>query len=59
MAGVDLKTIQELCRWKEPEMLQRFAHLSPSHKAETVEKVANQISTLLTTPDLAPSKKPA
>jgi integrase len=59
MAGVDVRTIQELGGWKELEMLQRYAHLSPSHKAEAVEKIANQVPTLFTTPDLDPSKEPA
>ena len=59
MAGVDSRTIQELGGWKELEMLQRYAHLSPSHKAEAVEKIANQFPTLFTTPDLDPSKEPA
>ena len=59
MAGVDVRTIQELGGWKELEMLQRYAHLSPSHKAEAVEKIAHQVPTLFTTPDLEPSKEPA
>jgi integrase len=59
MAGVDVRTIQELGGWKELEMLQRYAHLSPSHKAEAVEKIATQLPTLFTTPDLDPSKEPA
>ena len=40
MAGVDLRTIQELGGWKTLSMVQRYAHLSPSHKAEAVERIA-------------------
>ncbi len=58
MAGVDLRTIQELGGWRELEMLQRYAHLSPSHKAEAVEKIANHFTTLFTTPDKSPSDVP-
>jgi hypothetical protein len=55
MAGVDLRTIQELGGWKELEMLQRYSHLSPSHKAEAVEKIAVHFTTLFTTPKKSPS----
>jgi hypothetical protein len=51
MAGVDLRTIQELGGWRVLEMLQRYATLSPSHKSEEVEKIAKNIPTLFTTPD--------
>ena len=40
MAGVDLRTIQELGGWRELKMVERYAHLSPSHKAEAVERLA-------------------
>jgi site-specific recombinase XerD len=56
MAGVDERTIQELGKWKELEMLQRYAHLSPNHKSEAVEKIANHFTTLFTTPVSAPTK---
>ena len=56
MAGVDVRTIQELGGWKELEMLQRYAHLSPNHKSEAVEKIANHFTTLFTTPVSTPIK---
>lgn len=56
MAGVDLRTIQELGGWKELEMLQRYAHLSPNHKSEAVEKIAIHFTTLFTTPVSALTK---
>ncbi|MEE8115021.1 MAG: tyrosine-type recombinase/integrase [Nitrososphaerales archaeon] len=54
MSGVDLRTIQELGGWKELEMVQRYSHLSPSHKAEAVEKIAENFTTLFTTPKQVP-----
>jgi site-specific recombinase XerD len=48
MAGVDLRTIQELGGWKTLSMVQRYAHLSPSHKAEAVERIAKNFTTVST-----------
>ena len=42
MAGVDLRTVQELGGWKELKMVERYSHLSPEHKAEAVEKTLEQ-----------------
>jgi integrase len=53
MAGYDVRTIQELGGWKELAMVQRYAHLSPSHKAEAVERIAENSPTLFTTPKRA------
>jgi integrase len=39
-AGVDLRTVQELGGWADLTMVQRYAHLSPNHKANAVEKIA-------------------
>jgi integrase len=39
MAGVDLRTVQELGGWSSLELVQRYAHLSPGHKAEAVERI--------------------
>jgi site-specific recombinase XerD len=49
MAGVDLRTIQELGGWRSLKMVERYAHLSPSHKAQAVERLA-KFPTLFTTP---------
>jgi integrase len=51
MAGESLKTIQELLGHKTPEMTHRYAHLSPSHKRNAVEVLAQRIGT-----QLAPEK---
>jgi len=42
MAGVDMRTIQELGGWKEIKMGKRCAHLSASHKAVAVERISSQ-----------------
>ena len=40
MAGVDLRTIQELGGWQDLKMVERYSHLSPNHKAQAVERIA-------------------
>jgi integrase len=40
MAGVDLRTVQELGGWASLSMVERYSHLSPSHKAKAVEQIA-------------------
>lgn len=37
---VDLRTLQELGVWQTLGMVQRYAHLAPSHKAQAVERIA-------------------
>jgi site-specific recombinase XerD len=39
MAGVDLRTVQELGGWSSLDLVQRYAHLTPAHKAEAVERI--------------------
>jgi site-specific recombinase XerD len=39
MAGVDLRTVQELLGHKTYQMTLRYAHLAPSHTAAAVEKL--------------------
>ncbi len=52
MAGVDLRTIQELGGWRDLGMVQRYSHLSPNHKAQAVERIVeNNSTTLFTTPE--------
>ncbi len=63
MAGVDLRTVQELGGWATLRMVERYSHLSPSHLADAVEKLATgqnpiHFTTLFTTP-ASPAKKPA
>jgi site-specific recombinase XerD len=42
MAGVDLRTVQELGGWSSLDLVQRYAHLTPAHKAEAVERIIAQ-----------------
>lgn len=39
MASVDLRTVQELGGWKTLGMVQRYAHLAPSHLQAAVERL--------------------
>lgn len=39
LAGVDLRTVQELGGWQTIGMVQRYSHLTASHKAQAVEKL--------------------
>lgn len=50
MADVDPRTIQELGGWSSLEMVERYTHLSPTHKAEALERIASKFPTLFTTP---------
>ncbi len=38
-AGVDLRTVQELGGWSDLSMVQRYAHVGPSHKLEAVRRI--------------------
>lgn len=37
MAGVDLRTVQELGGWRSLGMVMKYAHLSPGHRLAAVE----------------------
>ncbi|MCZ6478883.1 MAG: site-specific integrase, partial [candidate division NC10 bacterium] len=39
MAGTDLETVRELGGWANLSMVQRYAHPSPQHKADAVERI--------------------
>ncbi len=41
MAGVDLKTVQELAGHKDIKMTIRYAHLAPAHKLAAVDRLAS------------------
>jgi integrase len=41
MAGVDLRTVQELMGHKSIEMTVRYSHLSPKHTLAAVERLVN------------------
>jgi hypothetical protein len=39
MAGVDLRTVQELGGWRSLAMVERYSHLAPGHLAGAVERL--------------------
>jgi len=41
MAGVDLRTVQELAGHKDIKMTMRYAHLAPAHKLAAVDRLVN------------------
>jgi integrase len=41
MAGVDLRTVQELGGWRTIGMVERYSHLSPQHKAQAIERLSS------------------
>jgi integrase len=48
MAGVDLRTVQELGGWKSLNMVQRYAHLSREHKQKAVEMLVGNFTPIFT-----------
>jgi integrase len=40
MAGVDLRTVQDFGGWRTIAMVERYSHLSPQHKAQAIERLA-------------------
>lgn len=54
MGGVDLRTVQELGGWRTLAMVLRYAHLTPAHKRDAIEKLtAVHSPTVSTTPERA------
>ena len=49
--GVDLRTVQELGGWATLSLIQRYAHVAPTRKAEAVEGLVKHFTTLFTTPE--------
>jgi integrase len=57
MAGVDLRTVQELMGHKSIQMTVRYSHLTPKHTLAAVERLNGAFRWLQLTPELAPAKK--
>jgi integrase len=49
MTAVGDRSLQALGRWKEPKRVQRYAHLSPQHLREAVERIADNSTTIFAT----------
>ncbi len=45
MAGVDLRTVQELGGWRTLAMVARYSHLAPQHLHAAVERLVAQDAT--------------
>ena len=45
MTNVGSVTLQELGRWEKPVMVNRYAHLSPGHLVESIEKIGKNLDT--------------
>src|SRR5262249_47477184 len=45
MAGVDIRTVQELMGHKSISRTMRYAHLSPKHRTEALEKLCQPTAT--------------
>ncbi len=43
MAGVDLRAVQELGGWSSLSMVQRYAHLSPGHRQDAIQRIATPL----------------
>ena len=53
MAGVDPLTIQQLGGWKTLQMIQRYAHLSPDHKRQAIERLSAAVTNTAREPILS------
>jgi integrase len=51
MAGVDIRTVQELAGHRTITMTMRYAHLGPEHKKRAVARLDAEVTANLTTVD--------
>ena len=56
MAGVDIRTVQELLGHESITMTMRHAHLSPQHRATALEKLCQPTATKTATSEKAGSQ---
>lgn len=59
MAGVDLRTVQQLGGWRTLAMVMRYSHLSPAHLAAAVERIVPTAPGSLELSRNCPDGKPA
>jgi hypothetical protein len=56
MAGVDIRTVQELMGHKTITMTLRYPHLAPQHQLAAVQKLCETVSTQKSTTDSSVDK---
>jgi integrase len=59
MAGVDIRTVQELMGHKTIQVTMRYAHLAPAHQLEAVQRLCNTDSALSRATDTRTDTKPS
>lgn len=40
MSGIDLRTVMDMCGWRTPRMVQKYAAITADHMAEPIRKIA-------------------
>ena len=59
MAGVDLRTVQELGGWRSLAMVQKYAHLAPAHRLAAVEALVRAPELFRNLPEPSTAEPPA
>jgi site-specific recombinase XerD len=59
MAGVDLRTVQDLGGWRSLAMVQKYSHLAPKHRLAAVEALVRVPELSRNYPESAHSNQPA
>ena len=57
MSGTGDRALQVLGRWKEPKMIRRYVHLSEEYLREAVERIADNSTSVFTTPQTGKTRK--
>ena len=59
MAGIDIRTVQELLGHQSLAMTQHYAHLSPEHKLRAVQRLCRRPTGTSTSTEVASQKQVA